>query len=79
MKYAMWSMKGEPLEFTTKTGSAWGYKTSYELIDAKGKVIASGKPDFEETIDRPPRSLRACRAGVKRCRTSSERAQRLHA
>ena len=45
MKYALWSTKGDALQFTTQAGDAWGYKTSWEVTDAKGKVLASGKPD----------------------------------
>ncbi|MEO6909045.1 MAG: DUF4838 domain-containing protein, partial [Abditibacteriaceae bacterium] len=41
--YALYSLKGEPLEFTTTSGNAWGYQTSYSVTDANGKVLDSGK------------------------------------
>jgi len=45
MKYALWSVKGEPLEFTTEAGDAWGGRTSFEVVDKQGKVLESGKPE----------------------------------
>jgi hypothetical protein len=50
MKYALWSFKGEPLEFTTIADDAWGYKTSYSVTDKDGKEIASGKPEAKQTV-----------------------------
>ncbi|MEO6907068.1 MAG: DUF4838 domain-containing protein, partial [Abditibacteriaceae bacterium] len=44
MTYALLSVKGEPLKFTTEAGDAWGYKTNFEVTDANGKVLESGKP-----------------------------------
>jgi hypothetical protein len=45
MKYALYSLHGEPLEFTTEAGDAWGYRTSYTVTGVSGKVIAEGKPE----------------------------------
>ena len=44
MKYALYSVQGEPLEFTTEAGDAWGYMTRFTINDAEGKEIAAGKP-----------------------------------
>jgi len=43
VRYALYSIKGEPLEFTTESFDAWGYLTSYSVTDAAGKVLASGE------------------------------------
>jgi len=51
MKYALYSVKGEPLEFITIAGDAWGNKTTYKVTDAKGKVIASGNPETKVPIN----------------------------
>jgi len=45
MKYAFYSLKGEPLEFNTWVGDAWGYRTSFTITDAEGKVIVTVKPE----------------------------------
>jgi len=50
MTYALLSAKGEPLEFTTEAGDAWGYKTGFQVTDAKGKVLESGKPDAKVLV-----------------------------
>ena len=44
MKYALYSVNGEPLEFTTEAGDAWGYMTRFTVTDSEGKEIAEGKP-----------------------------------
>jgi hypothetical protein len=41
--YALWSFKGEPLEFTTYAGDAWGGINRYVLTDAKNREISKGQ------------------------------------
>jgi hypothetical protein len=50
MKYALISLKGEPLEFTTEAGDAWGYKTEYSVKDSQGRVLDSGKPESKKLL-----------------------------
>jgi hypothetical protein len=50
MRYALYSLHGEPLEFTTEAGDAWGYKTGWAVKGASGKIIASGNPAAKEVV-----------------------------
>ncbi|MEO6906566.1 MAG: DUF4838 domain-containing protein [Abditibacteriaceae bacterium] len=50
MRYALYSLHGDPLEFTTEAGDAWGYKTSWTVTDASGKVLDEGKPAAKEVV-----------------------------
>ncbi|MEO6908855.1 MAG: hypothetical protein ABI210_13295, partial [Abditibacteriaceae bacterium] len=41
VKYALYSVKGEPLKFSTWAGDAWGGINRFTLSDSKGNVIFS--------------------------------------
>ena len=49
MKYALYSARGEPLEFTTKAGDAWGCINRYSLKDGKGNEVATATLKNKET------------------------------
>lgn len=44
MRYVLYSA-GEPLEFITEAGDAWGYRTSFTVTDAAGNILSQGKPE----------------------------------
>ena len=43
MRYLLYSLHGEPLEFTTEAGDAWEGINRFTVTDAKGAVIAKGQ------------------------------------
>jgi len=50
--YAILSPKGEPIHIKIEAGGAYGgLKQTYEITDAKGKVLKSGKPKAGEKIE----------------------------
>jgi hypothetical protein len=48
--YALYSFKGEPLEFETWAGDAWGGINRFVVTDAKKKEIAKGQPKNKKTL-----------------------------
>lgn len=50
VKYVLYSLRGEPLEFLTWAGDAWGGINRFTITDAKGKEIAKGQPKNKETM-----------------------------
>lgn len=50
MHYVLYSLHGEPLEFTTEAGDAWGGINRFTVTDAKGVEIVRGQPKNKETM-----------------------------
>ncbi len=50
--YALMSLRGEPLKIKITAGGAYGgLKQTYQVTDAKGKVLKEGKPKAGETLE----------------------------
>jgi hypothetical protein len=50
VRYVLYSLKGEPLEFTTEAGDAWGGINRFTVTDAKGTEITKGQPKNKATL-----------------------------
>lgn len=50
MRYALYSIHGEPLEFVTWAGDAWNGINRFTVTDARGNEIAKGQPKNKETL-----------------------------
>lgn len=50
VRYLLYSLHGEPLEFTTAAGDAWGGINRFTVTDSKGTEIAKGQPKNKETL-----------------------------
>jgi hypothetical protein len=48
-RYLLYSLRGEPLEFTTWAGNAWGGINRFTITDAKGTEIAKGQLPNDKT------------------------------
>jgi hypothetical protein len=50
-RYLIYSLHGEAIPIHIHAGKYYGFKQhSYEITDASGKVLASGKPALDETV-----------------------------